>query len=143
MATSTYLAQPTITVNTVSLTDQATAVTITRTVEALEATAFGDTARKYVGGLQANEVTLTLYASYAASETYATLAGLVGTTTNIVVTPTNATVSATNPQYTITGAYLESLPVIDGTMGELSTIDVTFTGGVYSVATSPPPPPGP
>lgn len=140
MATSTYLAQPTLTINAISLTDQASAVTITRTVEALEATAFGDTARKYVGGLEANEVTVTLYASYASSETYATLAGLVGTSTNIVVTPTTATVSATNPQFTITGAYLESLPVIDASMGELSTIDITFTGGVYSVATAPPGP---
>jgi hypothetical protein len=81
-----------------------------------------------------NEVTLTLYNSFASSETYATLAGLVGTTTNIVLKPSSATTSATNPQFTITGAYLETLPVIDGSYGELSTIDVTFTGGVYSVA---------
>jgi hypothetical protein len=35
---------------------------------------------------------------------------------------------------TITGAFLESLPVVNATMGELSTIDITFTGGVYTVS---------
>lgn len=134
MATSTYLSSPTVTVNSVDLSDQCTAATVNRVVEALEATAFGDTARKFTAGLQNNELTLTMYMSYAASETYATLASLVGTTTNITVKPASGSPSATNPAFTITGAYLESLPVINATMGELSTIDVTFTGGTYSVA---------
>lgn len=131
---ATYLQNPTVTVNSVALTGQCTSATLNRSVDQLEATAFGDTAHKYVGGLQMNEVTLTLYNSFASSETYATLSSLVGTTTNIVLKPSSAATSATNPQFTITGAYLETLPVIDGSYGELSTIDVTFTGGVYSVA---------
>jgi hypothetical protein len=134
MATSTYLSNPVVTVNSVDLSDQCSAATFTRTIEALEATAFGDVARKYVGGLEANEVTLTLYASYAATETYATLKALVGTSTTLKVKPTSAAASATNPEVTITGAFLESLPVVNATMGELSTIDITFTGGVYTVS---------
>jgi hypothetical protein len=134
MATSTYLSNPVVTVNSVDLSDQCSAATFTRTIEALEATAFGDVARKYVGGLEANEVTLTLYASYASSETYATLKSLIGTVTNLTVKPTSAAPSATNPLVTITGAFLESLPVVNATMGELSTIDVVFTGGVYTVS---------
>ena len=134
MATSTYLSNPVVTVNSVDLSDQCSAATFTRTIEALEATAFGDVARKYVGGLEANEVTLTLYASFAAAETYATLKSLVGTSTTLKVKPTTATASATNPEVTITGAFLESLPVVNATMGELSTIDITFTGGVYTVS---------
>jgi hypothetical protein len=102
--------------------------------ESLEATAFGATARVYTGGLQNNEVTITLYQSYAASETYATLAGLVGTTTNITLKPVAGATSATNPLFTITGAYLETLPLVNATLGELSTCEVTFTGGTYSVA---------
>jgi hypothetical protein len=136
MSTATYLSNPVVTVNSVTLTDQVSAATITHTVEALEATAFGDTARKYVGGLQANEVTLTMYMSYATSETYATLSGLVGTSTTITIKPTSASNSATNPLITVTGCFLESLPVINATMGELSTIDVTFTGGVLTVVTT-------
>lgn len=138
MATSTYLSNPVVTINSVDLSDQCTSATLNRTVEALEATAFGDTARKYTGGLENNELTLTLYMSYAATETYATLSTLVGTTTTVIVKPTSGVDSATNPGFTLTGAYLETLPVINATMGELSTIDITFTGGVYSADTTNP-----
>lgn len=134
MATSTYLSNPVVTINAVDLSDQCTAATLTKTVEALESTSFGGTARVYVGGLQANEITLTMYNSFATTETYATLSGLVGTSTNITVKPTSAATSATNPIFTITGAYLESLPIINASLGELDTIDLTFTGGTYSVA---------
>ena len=102
----------------------------------MEATSFGDTARNFVSGLGNHELTLTLYMSYAASETYATLAALVGTSTTIVVKPATGTASATNPGFTLTGAFLAELPVINATMGELSTVDVTFVGGDYTVATS-------
>lgn len=136
MATSTYLSNPTVEVNSVSLTDQCTSAVFTERFDALEATAFGDTSRKFTSGLGNHELTLSLYLSYSASETYATLSALVGTTTNITVKPTDAATSATNPAMTLTGALLSELPVLNATMGELSVIDVTFTGGTYSVATS-------
>jgi hypothetical protein len=137
MSTATYLSNPVVTVNSVDLSDQCTAATLTRTIEALEATAFGNTERKYVGGLGNHELTLTFYMSYAATETYATLAGLVGTTTTIRVQPAAPPDSATNPGFILTGAYLESLPVLNASLGELSTIDVTFTGGAYTVDVTP------
>lgn len=138
MATSTYLSNPVVTVNSVDLSDQCSAATLTRTVEALESTAFGGTARVYVGGLENNELTVTLYMSYAATETYATLATLVGTQTTVQVQPTSAVDSATNPKFILTGAYLETLPVLNASLGELSTIDIVFRGGVYSVDTTNP-----
>jgi hypothetical protein len=136
MATTTYLSNPVVTVNTVNLTDQCTAATFTHRFDQLEATAFGDTNRKYVKGLGNHEITLSLYMSYAASETYATLAALVGTTTNITVKPTSGVASPTDPGFILQGAFLAELPVISATMGELSTVDVTFVGGDYSVSTS-------
>jgi hypothetical protein len=81
MATSTYLSNPGVEVNSVSLTDQCTSCTVTSTIESLESTAFGSTSRVYTSGLANNEITMDLYMSYAATETYATLAALVGTTT--------------------------------------------------------------
>jgi hypothetical protein len=136
MATSTYLSNPLVTVNAVDLSDQTTAATVTHRFDQLEATAFGDTDRKFVKGLGNHEVTLSMYLSYAASETYATLASLVGTTTTIVVKPATGSESATNPGFTLTGAFLAEMPVISATMGELSTVDVTFVGGVYTVDTT-------
>jgi hypothetical protein len=136
--TTTYLSNPVVTINSVVLTDQCTAATFTHRFDQLESTAFGDTDRKFTKGLGNHEVTLSLYMSYAATETYATLAPLVGTTTTLRVQPSSATDSATNPGFILTGAFLAELPVISATMGELSTVDVTFVGGVYSVDTTAP-----
>ena len=136
MATSTYLSNPSVTINSVDLSDQCTSATVTYTAEALESTAFGDTARKYTSGLQNNEVAVTLYQSYAGSETEATVYSLVGTTTTLVIKPATGAVSATNPSYTLTGAYLESHTPIAASLGELSTVTLTFRGGTLAKATA-------
>ena len=138
MATATYLSNPKVTINSVDLQDQCSAATLNRVIEALESTAFGSTERVYVGGLGNHELTLTLYMSYDASETYATLKDLVGTPTTVRVQPTSAVDSATNPGFILTNTYLETLPVLNASLGELSTIDITFQGGAYTVDTTNP-----
>jgi len=129
MATSTYLSNPVVTVNSVDLTDQCTAATFTHRFDQLENTSFGKTDRTYQAGLGNHEVTLSLYMSYEASETYQTLAALVGSTTIVTVADV-----AAGEVFTLTGTFLAEMPVISATLGELSTVDITFTGGVYSVA---------
>jgi hypothetical protein len=137
MATTTILSNPTVTVNSVDLSDQCTSASFTERYAELTATAFGDLSNKYVKGLGDHEVTLTLYMSYAASETYATLKDLVGTSTTVIVKPASGVDSGTNPGFTLTGAFLAELPH-SFSMGELSSIDVTFHGGVYSADTTNP-----
>ena len=137
MASSTYLSNPVLTINSVDLTDMCSAATLTYLVEALEDTAFGTNARTYVAGLRNNEITLTMYASFAATETYATLFNLVGTRTTVTLTPTSGPESATNPKFIMSNCYLESLPVINASLGELSTYDITFTGGELTLDTTP------
>ena len=138
MATSVYLSNPNVTINSVDLRDQCTSATLNYVYEQLETTAFGDTARKFgasaVTSLQNNSVEVELYQSYAGSETEATIYGLVGIQTNIVLAPATGVASATNPIYTLTGAYLESHTPINASLGELSTITLTFTGGVLTKA---------
>ena len=138
MATSVYLSNPKVTINAVDLQDQCTSATVNYVLEQLETTAFGDTARKYgastVTSLQNNSIEVELYQSYAASETEATIYGLVGIQTTLIVAPATGAASATNPTYTLTGAYLESHTPINASLGELSTITLTFTGGVLTKA---------
>ena len=138
MATTVYLSNPTLTVNSVDLQDQCTSATINYVYEQLETTAFGDTARKFGGSavtsLQNNSIEVELYQSYAASETETTIFSLVGVQTTLVLKPTSAAVSATNPSYTLTNAYLESHTPINASLGELSTITLTFSGGVLTKA---------
>jgi len=133
MATSTYLSSPNVTVNSISLQDQCHGLTFTRTIEALESTAFGSGSRVYVAGLENSTLNLDLYLSFAASETYATLKALVGTSTTVSWSPSATSPgTATNPTMTLTGAYLEALPY-EAALGALGQISVTFTGGIYSV----------
>ena len=137
MATSTYLSNPTVLIgatsaSTTDITDQVSACTVNYIVEALEDTAFGSTARTNTAGLQSNSATLTLYASYAASESYAILAPLVGTKCYIKVKPTSAADSATNPGFELTNTFLSALPVMNANLGELATYDIELMGGTYT-----------
>lgn len=136
MATSTYLSNPVVTVNSVALTGFATSAVLTRNITSADITAFGETARTYGATLEDSELTVTLYMTYGASEVYATLKSLVGTRTNVTVKPTSGATSATNPILSLQGSYLESLPVLNASLGEISSIDITFRGGTYSEATS-------
>ena len=136
MPTSTYLSNSVIEIGPSSasvtdITDQVTAVTVNFVVEALEDTAFGSTARTNTGGLQNNSASITLYASYAASESYATLSALVGTKCFIRVKPTSAALSATNPGFELTNTYLSALPVVNSNLGELAVYEIELMGGTY------------
>lgn len=131
MATSTYLSNPVVKIGLVNISDQCTSATISQAFDQLESTAFGDTARKYTAGLQTNSLTLDLYWSTAASETYATLKSLVGTTATVTIQGSDAATSATNPLGTLTGAFLAELPVAYS-MGELTTVSITFNGGTWA-----------
>ena len=131
---STYLSNPALTINSVDLTDQCTSAVINYVAEQLENTTFSNTSRSFTSGLYSNSVTVTLYQSYAATETEASIYSLVGTTTTLVLKPSSAAVGATNPSYTLTGAFLSAHTPINASLGELSTIDLTFSGGVLTKA---------
>ena len=139
MATSTYLSNPALTVNAVDLTDQCTSATLTNVTQAQNSSAFGSTDSFYVSGMTDHTFEVELFMSYAASETYATLAALVGTQTTVTISPTAAGLaapSATAPKFTLTNCYLAELPLIDASLGELSSISLSFQGGTLTTAVS-------
>jgi hypothetical protein len=133
-ATVTYLSNPTVTVtapSAMTLTDHCSAATLTLTAEALENTAFGQTSRTFTAGLFSNELTLTLFQSYGATEVETMLNSLFGVESTIVISPAGATESASNPEYTLTGCYLETVTPISATVGELSVVEAVFMGGSF------------
>ena len=141
MPASTYLSNPKVQVGAAigtiaDISDDVVAATLTVTAEALEDTSFGQTSRTMTSGLFSNSCTLTVYASYAASKSYAVLAPLLGTKCTIKVNPTSAADSATNPGFILTDTYLSSIPVVNASLGELSTYEIEFQGGTYSVDTT-------
>ena len=136
MATTTFLSNATIGITqgatTTDLSDQANSCAITIGQDSLESTAFGDTGHRFTGGLQSVEVSITFFLSYGATEVEAILASCVGTgTTILTISPSGATESATNPEYVITNAMLASFTPINSTVGELATVEATFTGGTW------------
>jgi hypothetical protein len=136
MATATFLSNATISITqgatTTDLSDQANACSITIGQDSLESTAFGDTGHRFTGGLQSVEVSITFFLSYGATEVEAILASCVGTgTTVLTISPSGTTETATNPEYVITNAMLASFTPINSTVGELATVEATFTGGTW------------
>jgi len=137
MATTTFLSNATINITqgatTYDLSDQANACALTIGQDSLEVTAFGDSGHKFTGGLQTVDVSITFFLSYGTSEVEAALADMVGKgSTTLVISPSGTTESASNPEYTITGAMLASFTPINSTVGEIATVEASFTGGTWA-----------
>jgi len=124
-------------INSVDLSDLVTAVTINRTFDELEVTAMGDTAHKFVKGLEASTVTIDFLNDTAATKTLATLQAAWGTTVTAVFLQTKGTlVSATNPLYTVS-LLVNNTTDINGAVGDIGTQSITFTANsTVAVATS-------
>ena len=93
------------TLNSVVLSDHVTSATINRSFDELEVTAMGDSAHKFVKGLEASTITLDFLNDDAASgagSVRATLQAAWGTTVAITLKQTSAVVSTTNPLYSTT-----------------------------------------
>jgi hypothetical protein len=124
-------------INTVDLSDLVTAVTINRTFDELEVTAMGDTAHKFVKGLEASTVTIDFLNDTAAGETLATLQAAWGTTVTCVFLQQKGTaVSATNPLYTVS-LLVNNTTDINGSVADIGVQSITFTANsTVAVATT-------
>lgn len=136
MATTTFLSNATINITqgatTTDMSDQANAVSLTIGQAALSSTAFGDTGERFVGGLQSVECSITFFLSYGVGEVETILASCVGTgTTTLTISPSGATESSSNPEYVITNCMLANFTPVNSTVGELATVEATFTGGTW------------
>ena len=127
-----YLSNPTVLIGAVDVTQNTSAASLEIGYDSLESTSFGDTGHRFVSGLQMVNVTLTMFQNYGAGEIEATLFDVVGDgTTTLVISPSGSTESASNPEYTISNAMMSSFTPIVTTVGELSQVSVTFTGGTW------------
>ena len=126
-------------INSVDLSDLVTSVTINRTFDELEVTAMGDTAHKFVKGLEASSVTIDFLNDTATSKTLATLQAAWGTTVTAIFIQTKGTaVSATNPTYTVS-LLVNNTTDINGAVGDIGTQSITFTANsTVSVSTTAP-----
>ena len=115
-----------VTLNSVVLTDHVTSATINRVFDELEVTAMGDTAHKFVKGLEASTITLDFLSDTAAANVNATLQAAWGTTVPITLKQSSAAVSATNPLYSTT-ILVNNTTDINGAVADIATQSITFT----------------
>jgi len=115
-----------VTLNSIALTDHVTSATISRMFDELEVTAMGDTAHKFVKGLEASTITLDFLSDTAAANVNATLQAAWGTTVPLTLKQTSAATSATNPLYSTT-ILVNNTTDINGAVGDIATQSITFT----------------
>jgi len=114
-------------INSIDLSDHVTSVTLNQVADELEVTAMGDTAHKFVKGLEAGTLTVSFLNDTAASNVMATLRAAFGTTVAVKMLQEKGTaVGATNPLYTF-DILVNNLTPINGGVGDIGTQDITFT----------------
>lgn len=114
-------------INNVDLSDHVTSVTLNYTADELEVTAMGDTAHKFVKGLESGTLTVSLLNDTAASSVLQTLNSAFGTTVACKAIQEKGTaVSAANPVYEF-DILVNNLTPINGAVGDMATQDITFT----------------
>lgn len=124
-------------INNVDFSDLITSATLNYVFDELEITAMGDSAHKYVKGLQSGTFTISFINDLASNDILDTL--LTGWGTNLQVKllqEKGSAVADSNKLYTF-DILVNNLTPINGTPGDLSTQDVTFTiNGAVTVADS-------
>ncbi len=111
----------------VDFSDHVTNFTLTQQADQLEVTAMGDTAHKFVTGLSADTITVTLLNDTAAGSILATLQAAYGTTVAFkAIQDYTTAVSATNVLYTGT-ILVDNFTPINGAVADEAMIDITFT----------------
>ena len=126
-----------VTLNSIALSDHVTSVTMNRTFDELEVTAMGDTAHKFVKGLEASTITLNFLSDTAAANVNATLQAAWGTTVPLTLKQTSATTAATNPLYSTT-ILVNNTQDINGAVADIGSQSITFTCNSPIVITTAP-----
>lgn len=124
-------------INNVDFSDLITSATLNYAFDELEVTAMGDSAHKYVKGLQSGTLTLSFINDDASNDILDVL--LTGWGTNLAVKLLQqkaVAVGDANKLYSF-DILVNNLTPINGTPGDLSTQDVTFTiNGAVTVSDS-------
>lgn len=119
-----------------------TSVSLSSSVDVIETTGLGSSARTRVGGLFDNQLTVEFNQDFADNALEELINGTslatstVGTSVAMEIRPVNGAVSASNPKYTFNALIAEWQP-LSGAVGELVTASVTWPiSGVITKAIS-------
>ncbi len=123
-------------INAIDLSDHVTSVTLNQAFDELEISAMGDSAHRYVKGLESATLTVSFLndlATTPSSSVLDVLEDAFGTTVACKMIQQKGTaVGADNKLYTF-DILVNNLTPINGAVGDMATMDITFT--VNSVVT--------
>ena len=116
------------TVPSIDISSYVTNAVINQIVDELEVTAMGDTAHKFVAGLQSATFSVDFINDWAASQVNETLSAAFGKTLAVsVITVKGTAVSATNPTYQFSILVNNLTPIGQGGVAEIANSSLSFT----------------
>jgi hypothetical protein len=112
----------------IDISSLVTSAVINQIVDELEVTAMGDSAHKFVAGLQSGTFTIDFINDWATNQVMQTLNEAFGKTLAVsVITVKGTTVSAANPTYQFSILVNNLTPIGTAGVAEVATSSVTFT----------------
>ncbi len=116
------------TVPSIDISAYVTNAVINQIVDELEVTAMGDSAHKFVAGLQSATFTIDFLNEWATSQVMQTLNAAFGQTLAVsVITVKGTAVSAANPTYQFSVLVNNLTPIGQGGVAEVATSSLSFT----------------
>lgn len=100
-------------------------VTLSTSLDVVDTTSFGNTARTRVAGLADNQITIEFFQDFASGQLESVVFPTIGTSAAMVIKPVAGTTTAVNPQYSFNALVAEWQP-LSGAVGELATASVTW-----------------
>ena len=112
----------------IDISSYVTNAVINQIVDELEVTAMGDTAHKFVAGLQSATFSVDFINDWAAASVNETLSAAFGKTLAVsVITVKGTAVSATNPTYQFSILVNNLTPIGQGGVAEIANSSLSFT----------------
>ena len=112
----------------VDISAYVTSAVINQIVDELEVTAMGDTAHKFVAGLQSATFSIDFINDWASSQVMQTLNAAFGQTLAVsLITVKGTVVSASNPTYQFSVLVNNLTPIGQGGVAEVATSSLSFT----------------
>jgi hypothetical protein len=130
------LTNASVTFASTDISSYVSSITLSSSLDVVDTTSFGNTARTRVAGLADNQVTIEFFQDFASGALESIIYPTIGTSAAMVVKPVAGSTTSTNPSYSFNALVSEWQP-LSGAVGELSTASVTWpVSGAITKATS-------
>ena len=130
------LTNASITFASTDISSYVSSVTLSTSLDVVDTTSFGSTARSRVAGLADNQITIEFFQDFASGALESVIYPTIGTSAAMVIKPVAGTTTAVNPQFSFNALVAEWQP-LSGAVGELATASVTWPiSGAITKATS-------